>query len=134
MPVQFLNCRRAYPIDPLPDRSAAAEPDRLILAADSDRAQIPVSSAPQNRLDFALQLGALCPTSASSRTNWMRHPRPWCRTLPTRLALFAMSSLEDADVVHLSPARHEHINPYGKYPFNIDEAQKQGRLRPLRKQ
>jgi TnpA family transposase len=42
--------------------------------------------------------------------------------------------IDDADVAHLSPARYEHINPYGKYPFNIDEAQKQGQLRPLRKQ
>lgn len=42
--------------------------------------------------------------------------------------------IDDADVAHLSPARYEHINPYGKYPFNIDEAQRQGRLRPLRNQ
>ncbi len=41
--------------------------------------------------------------------------------------------VDDVDVAHLSPARYEHINPYGKYPFNLDEAQKQGQLRPLRK-
>jgi hypothetical protein len=42
--------------------------------------------------------------------------------------------VDDADVAHLSPAGYEHINSYGKHPFNIDDAQKQGRLRPLRKQ
>jgi rRNA maturation protein Nop10 len=27
----------------------------------------------------------------------------------------------DADVAHLSPARYAHLNPYGKYRFNVDE-------------
>jgi len=38
--------------------------------------------------------------------------------------------IHDDDVVHLSPARFEHINPYGKYHFALDE-ERQG-LRPLR--
>ena len=38
----------------------------------------------------------------------------------------------DDDVAHLSPARYEHINPYGKYFFDIaGNAARQG-LRPLR--
>lgn len=40
--------------------------------------------------------------------------------------------VNEADVVHLSPARYEHINPYGKYQFNIDETLSWQRLRPLR--
>jgi TnpA family transposase len=39
----------------------------------------------------------------------------------------------DEDVKHLSPARHEHINPHGKYQFNLErELGRQG-LRPLRR-
>jgi rRNA maturation protein Nop10 len=29
--------------------------------------------------------------------------------------------VDDADVAHLWPARYAHINPYGKYRFNVDE-------------
>jgi hypothetical protein len=39
---------------------------------------------------------------------------------------------EDADVLHLSPARFEHINPYGRYRFNVDEGLGRDGLRPLR--
>ena len=28
-------------------------------------------------------------------------------------------NVDDGDVVHLSPARYAHINPYGKYRFNV---------------
>jgi TnpA family transposase len=39
--------------------------------------------------------------------------------------------LQEDDLVHVSPARFEHINPYGKYYFDIEE---QGQdLRPLRR-
>jgi len=38
--------------------------------------------------------------------------------------------VRDEDIAHLSPARHEHINPYGKYRFDIDLRQHQ--LRPFR--
>jgi TnpA family transposase len=41
-------------------------------------------------------------------------------------------AIGDADVVHLSPARYEHINPYGKYRFNVDEGLGRHGLRPLR--
>jgi len=27
----------------------------------------------------------------------------------------------DEDLVHLSPTLHEHINPYGKYRFDVDD-------------
>jgi TnpA family transposase len=37
-----------------------------------------------------------------------------------------------ADVLHLSPARYEHINPYGTYRFNVDEELERTTLRPLR--
>jgi rRNA maturation protein Nop10 len=38
----------------------------------------------------------------------------------------------DADVAHLSPARYAHLNPYGKYRFNVDEEFHRKGLRPLR--
>jgi hypothetical protein len=28
--------------------------------------------------------------------------------------------VDDGDVAHLWPARYAHINPYGKYRFNVD--------------
>ncbi|MDP3935977.1 MAG: Tn3 family transposase [Alphaproteobacteria bacterium] len=41
-------------------------------------------------------------------------------------------SVKEDDLKHLSPARHEHINPYGKYRFDLNTLQN-GQLRPLRK-
>lgn len=41
-------------------------------------------------------------------------------------------SVADADVEHLSPCRYEHVNPYGKYQFRIDEGLGRKELRPLR--
>lgn len=38
--------------------------------------------------------------------------------------------IQDEDLAHLSPARYEHINPYGKYSFLL--ALEPDRLRPLR--
>jgi rRNA maturation protein Nop10 len=35
-------------------------------------------------------------------------------------------------VVHLSPARYAHINPYGKYRFNVEGEYHRKGLRPLR--
>lgn len=40
--------------------------------------------------------------------------------------------VRDEDLAHLSPSRYEHINPYGKYQFKIDESLSRDRLRPLR--
>ena len=40
--------------------------------------------------------------------------------------------VDDADVAHLWPARYAHINPYGKYRFNVDEEFHRKGLRPLR--
>jgi TnpA family transposase len=40
--------------------------------------------------------------------------------------------MQEDDLVHLWPARFEHINPYGKYYFPIDEASERQGLRPLR--
>src|SRR5438552_9856461 len=42
--------------------------------------------------------------------------------------------VNDEDVRHLSPARYAHINPYGKYRFNIEESKKRKGLRALRNQ
>lgn len=39
----------------------------------------------------------------------------------------------ESDLRHLSPARFEHINPYGKYRFDIDKELQRKELRPLRK-
>ena len=41
--------------------------------------------------------------------------------------------ISEDDVKHLSPARSEHINMYGKYYFNIEEGLKRNGLRELRK-
>lgn len=41
-------------------------------------------------------------------------------------------SIADEDVSHLSPARSEHINVYGKYRFDLEAARQQQGLRPLR--
>lgn len=42
-------------------------------------------------------------------------------------------SVNDADVGHLSPARFEHINPYGKYRFDLALARRPAQPRPLRR-
>jgi TnpA family transposase len=39
----------------------------------------------------------------------------------------------DEDVVHLSPARFEHINPYGRYHFDPELAKSKAPRRPLRR-
>ena len=39
---------------------------------------------------------------------------------------------EEEDIAHLSPARHEHINPYGKYYFDVDKKFDKKILRVLR--
>ena len=41
--------------------------------------------------------------------------------------------IDEADAKHLSPARSEHINIYGRYYFNIEEGLKRKGLRELRK-
>ncbi len=41
--------------------------------------------------------------------------------------------INEADFVHLSPARFEHINPYGRYEFDVDKTFNREDLRPLRK-
>ena len=41
--------------------------------------------------------------------------------------------ISDEDVSHLSPTRYRHINPYGKYQFDIETESKRTQLRPLRK-
>jgi rRNA maturation protein Nop10 len=40
--------------------------------------------------------------------------------------------VREDEVVHLSPARHEHLNPYGKYRFEVEEEWSRQTLRPLR--
>ena len=41
-------------------------------------------------------------------------------------------NVDAGDVVHLSPARYAHINPYGKYRFNVEGEFNRKGLRPLR--
>lgn len=41
--------------------------------------------------------------------------------------------INDDDFKHLAPARHEHINPYGHYTFNVQQELQRKGLRPLRK-
>ena len=40
--------------------------------------------------------------------------------------------VHDEDVVHISQARFEHINRYGKYRFDVEAGQRRKGLRPLR--
>ena len=40
--------------------------------------------------------------------------------------------VRDEDLVHISPARFEHINRYGKYRFDVEAGQRRKGLRPLR--
>jgi TnpA family transposase len=40
--------------------------------------------------------------------------------------------VQENDLVHLSPARYEHINPYGKYRFEVEAEWSRKTLRPLR--
>jgi hypothetical protein len=41
-------------------------------------------------------------------------------------------TVNEEDIARLSPARYEHINPYGKYRFEAQEGLSRTRLRPLR--
>lgn len=41
-------------------------------------------------------------------------------------------TVRDEDLARLSPARSAHINPYGKYRFELEGGPLEGRLRPLR--
>ncbi len=40
--------------------------------------------------------------------------------------------VNESDLAHIWPTRYEHINVYGRYHFNIEEAQRREGLRPLR--
>ena len=40
--------------------------------------------------------------------------------------------VNESDLPHIWPTRYEHINVYGRYHFNIEEAQRREGLRPLR--
>jgi TnpA family transposase len=42
------------------------------------------------------------------------------------------ATIDPAAVGHLSPARHRHINPYGRYRFELADVLTAGALRPLR--
>ena len=39
--------------------------------------------------------------------------------------------VQDPDLAHLSPCRYEHINPYGKYAFEMSKDLGGAKLRPL---
>ncbi len=41
-------------------------------------------------------------------------------------------TVDQADVAHLWPSRHAHVNPYGKYQFNVEDGLTRRGLRPLR--
>ena len=40
--------------------------------------------------------------------------------------------VNEADIAHLSPSRFDHINPYGKYRFDLTQNDSRKGLRPLR--
>ncbi len=39
---------------------------------------------------------------------------------------------ENTDLSHLSPGAYGHLNPYGRYTINIEDAMARSGLRPLR--
>jgi hypothetical protein len=41
-------------------------------------------------------------------------------------------TVSEADIARLSPARYEHINPYGNYRFDVEAGLSRTCLRPLR--
>lgn len=41
-------------------------------------------------------------------------------------------TVNEEDIARQSPARDEHLNPYGKYRFEAQEGLSRTRLRPLR--
>ena len=43
------------------------------------------------------------------------------------------NTILDADIARLSTVRSSHINPYGRYTFDVRRARPGGRLRPLRR-
>jgi hypothetical protein len=45
----------------------------------------------------------------------------------------AARRVPDVDLGHLSPALFEHINPYGRYRFDLDSIRARAGLRPLRR-
>ena len=40
--------------------------------------------------------------------------------------------VQESNLAHIWPTRYAHINVYGKYHFNLDEARRRQGLRPLR--
>ena len=40
--------------------------------------------------------------------------------------------IDEADIALLSPARSEHLNPYGKFYFDVERELRRTGLRPLR--
>ena len=40
--------------------------------------------------------------------------------------------VQESDLAYLSPCWYGHINPYGKYDFEVSESLRGARLRPLR--
>jgi hypothetical protein len=41
-------------------------------------------------------------------------------------------TVKEEDIARLSPARYEHVNPYGKYRFEVEEGLSRFRLRAMR--
>ena len=41
--------------------------------------------------------------------------------------------VNESDLAHIWPTRYAHINVYGRYHFNIEEAQEREGVRPLRR-
>lgn len=40
--------------------------------------------------------------------------------------------IDPEDLAHLSPARYDHINPYGRYQFRVDRWAGKKPLRPIK--
>jgi TnpA family transposase len=71
MPGSFLNAAERERLNRFPREMTEADLISFFTLSDADRVQIPITSAPQNRLGFALQLGTLrylgfCPTDLAT--------------------------------------------------------------------
>jgi len=89
--------------------------------------------------EHLLMIGGKCSLfrAKPAKVSWHLPLRTPPLLLPEQSAksprMFAHFPVREEDIVHLSPARHEHINFYGKYFFNVAEGLERKRLRPFRK-